>query len=81
MLATIAIAGGLRRPDHAGPPRARGGVSRLLRCDGGAVSIEFVVLSAGVLLIGIGVGEPLRDGVVDMLTNLNDVLLAHPTAP
>lgn len=54
---------------------------RLLRCDNGAVTIDFVLLTAGVLILGIGVGAPIREGVLDMLVEINDAFLRHPTEP
>lgn len=53
-------------------------LSRLRRCDNGAVTIEFVVLTAGVVMLGIGVGEPIRTSLADFLNAINDVLLLHP---
>lgn len=54
---------------------------RLRRCNNGAASIEFVLLTAGLVMIGIGVGVPFRDGVRGYLVAINDLLLEHPKQP
>ncbi|MEC9435525.1 MAG: hypothetical protein VYD87_21685 [Pseudomonadota bacterium] len=45
------------------------------------MTIDFVLLTAGVLILGIGVGAPIREGVLDMLVEINDAFLRHPTEP